>query len=240
MQEKNIAEAKIGKEIVTGAPQVTEKTVKLPDHQKVYRKLRDMILFGELAPGQPVTIQGLVAELGVGMTPVREAIRRLTSEGALVFKGNRRVSVPQPDVDQWDEIAFVRLSVEPELSRKAVDNIEEDDLARLVEYDDQVNAAIARGDVRGYLENNYRFHAYLYERAGTDVLLSIANMLWLRAGPSLRVVLGRYGTANLPDKHAEALAALRAKDAEGVAAAIRGDIEQGITQVRESLYSGEM
>jgi len=219
---------------------VEEKTAKLPDHQKVYRKLRDMILFGELAPGQPVTIQGLVAELDVGMTPVREAIRRLTSEGALVFKGNRRVSVPHPDIAQWEEISFARLSVEPELARKAVENIGKDDVDRLVFFDDEVNAAIARGDVRGYLENNYRFHAYLYERAGTDVLLSIANMLWLRAGPSLRVVLGRYGTANLPDKHAEALAALRAGDAQGVAEAIHGDIEQGIAQVRSILRDGDI
>ncbi|SFU37026.1 DNA-binding transcriptional regulator, GntR family [Aliiroseovarius crassostreae] len=232
--------AKIGKDIMPLEVRergVTEQTVKLPDHQKVYRKLREMILFGELAPGQPVTIQGLVAELEVGMTPVREAIRRLTSEGALVFKGNRRVSVPQPDLKQWDEIAFARMGVEPELSRKAVENIGKDDIAQLVLLDDRVNAAIDRGDVRGYLENNYRFHAYLYERAGADVLLSIANMLWLRAGPSLRVVLGRYGTANMPDHHAEALEALKARDAEGVATAIRGDIEQGIAQVREHLLA---
>lgn len=214
---------------------MAEQIAKLPDHQKVYRKLREMILYGELAPGQPVTIQGLVAELEVGMTPVREAIRRLTSEGALVFKGNRRVSVPQPDLDQWNEIAFARLAVEPELSRKAVVNIDKDAILRLIDLDDKLNAAIARGDVRGYLEYNYLFHAFLYEQAGTDVLLSIANMLWLRAGPSLRVVLGRHGTANLPDKHAEALEALKAGDADGVAQAVRADIEQGIAQVREHL-----
>ncbi|MHA6267003.1 GntR family transcriptional regulator [Aliiroseovarius sp. CAU 1755] len=216
---------------------MAEKPVKLPDHQRVYRKLREMILFGELAPGQPVTIQGLVGTLGVGMTPVREAIRRLTSEGALVFKGNRRVSVPEPDMAQWDEIAFARLCIEPELARKATIKITSDALARLADYDDHLNAAIDRGDVRGYLENNYRFHAFLYDQAETEVLSSIANMLWLRAGPSLRVVLGRYGTANLPDKHAEAMEAIKAGDADAVAAAIRGDIEQGIAQVRETLMA---
>ena len=48
---------------------------KVPTHELTYVRLRDMILFGQLAPGQPVTIQGLIAELGAGMTPVREAIR---------------------------------------------------------------------------------------------------------------------------------------------------------------------
>ena len=98
--------------------------VKLPEHEKAYRSLRDRILFGELAPGQAVTIQGLVAEMGMGMTPVREAIRRLTSQGALVFKGNRRVSVPAIGQQEWDEIAFVRLSVEPRLALLAIDNID--------------------------------------------------------------------------------------------------------------------
>lgn len=215
-------------------------SAKQPDHQRVYRKLREMILFGELAPGQAVTIQGLVTTLDMGMTPVREAIRRLTSEGALTFQGNRRVSVPQPDLAQWNEIALARLSIEPELARMAAKNMTGQHIDRLQRHDDDLNMAIARGDVRGYLEHNYRFHASLYEGAGAQVLPSITNMLWLRAGPSLRVVLGRQGTANLPDQHAQALAALRVGDADAVAGAIRADIEQGIAHVRASLTDLEI
>lgn len=212
-----------------------QKPIKIPDHEKVYRRLREMILFGELTPGQAITIQGLVETLGVGMTPVREAIRRLTSEGALVFQGNRRVTVPVLDVAEWEQIAFARLSVEPELARLAIKNMRAEDISRLVQIDDDLNAAIAKGDVRGYLEHNYHFHRVLYDLSGAGVLLSIANMLWLRGGPSLRVVLGRFGTASLPDKHAEALAGMRAGNAEVVAEAIRGDIQQGIDTVRAHL-----
>ena len=71
------------------------ETRKIPSHEVTYARLRDMILFGHLAPGAPVTIQGLITELDAGMTPVREAIRRLTAEGALVLHDNRRVSVPR-------------------------------------------------------------------------------------------------------------------------------------------------
>jgi DNA-binding GntR family transcriptional regulator len=66
---------------------------KIPTHEVTYVQLRDMVLTGRLAPGQPVTIQGLIRDLGAGMTPVREAIRRLTAEGALQLHDNRRVSV---------------------------------------------------------------------------------------------------------------------------------------------------
>ena len=196
-----------------------------------------MVLYGELAPGQPVTIQGLVEALGLGMTPVREAIRRLTSQGALEFKGNRRVEVPQLDLAQYDELAFARLAVEPELARRAVKNMENWHIDELAAEDEKLDRAIARGDVRGYLEHNHLFHARLYAIADARVLQAIAETLWLRSGPSLRVMLGRHGTANLPDKHQEALAAMRARDAGAVAEAIRGDIEQGIAQVEGSLQA---
>lgn len=208
---------------------------KLPDHERAYRALRDMVLYGELAPGQPVTIQGLVDAVGLGMTPVREAIRRMTSQGALIFKGNRRVEVPALSLAQYGELAFARRAVEPELARRAVENMEEKHIDQLAIEDAGVDAAIEKGDVRGYLEHNHRFHASLYALSGADVLIAISDMLWLRSGPLLRVMLGRHGTSNLPDMHREALAAMRARDADGVAAAIRGDIDQGIAQVTRSL-----
>ena len=211
------------------------EAAKIPDHQRAYGALREMVLYGELAPGEPVTIQGLAERAGLGMTPVREAIRRLTSQGALVFKGNRRVEVPELSLAQYGELAFARRAVEPELARRAVENMDDFHVAQLAAEDAAVDAAIANGDVRGYLQHNHRFHARLYALSGAEVLCAISEMLWLRSGPPLRVMLGRHGTANLPDLHREALAAMRARDPEAVAAAILGDIEQGIAQVRQSL-----
>ena len=208
---------------------------KIPNHERAYQALREMVLYGELAPGEPVTIQGLTDRVGLGMTPVREAIRRLTSQGALVFKGNRRVEVPELTLKKFDELAYVRRSIEPELARRAIENIEEKHIDILAEEDAAVDLAIENGDVRGYLEHNHLFHQKLYALSGAEVLIAISEMLWLRSGPPLRVMLGRYGTANLPDMHREALAAMRARDADAVAAAILGDIEQGIVQVTRSL-----
>ncbi len=211
---------------------------KLPDHEKAYRALRDMILYGELRPGQAVTIQGLVLALSMGMTPVREAIRRLTSQGALEFQGNRRVCVPEMNLKRWEEIALVRLQIEPELCRQAIDRIGEKGLESLRRTDRALNRSIASGDVRGYLEYNTRFHMELYAHAGADVLLSIAEMLWLRGGPSLRLVLTRFGTADLPDMHAQALAAIAAGDGAALASAMEEDIGQGIDRVRQALREG--
>ena len=46
-----------------------------PEHEAIYLRVREMILLGDMAPGQPVTIHGLAEGLSAGVTPVREAIR---------------------------------------------------------------------------------------------------------------------------------------------------------------------
>ena len=172
--------------------------------------------------------------MDAGVTPIREAIRRLTAEGALEFLGNRRVCVPQLSPAQNDELEFARLSIEPKLAEMAAKSLTERDIEKLDAIDRKLNEAIHNGDVHGYLLQNYNFHFALYDRADADILLDMANMLWLRAGPSLRVVCGRVGTYNLPDKHQQALSAMRSGDAAAVARAIRDDIRQGMDQIRQA------
>lgn len=207
---------------------------KIPTHEVTYQQIRDMILFGEMAPGQAVTIQGLAEVTGAGVTPIREAIRRLTAEGALEFLGNRRVCVPELTPAQHEELEFARLSIEPRVAYMAAKNLTENDIDEIESIDMKLNKAIHNGDLYGYLLQNYRFHFALYSHANTRILLDIANMLWLRVGPSLRVVCGRIGTYNLPDRHQQALSAMRSRDGDGIEHAIREDIRQGMDQIRQA------
>ena len=127
---------------------------------------------------------------------------------------------------------FARLAIEPQLARTAGDEgITDADLERLIKTDAKINKAIETGDIQGYLEHNYRFHFGIYNLANAPVLSKIAGSLWLQMGPSLRIVCGRFGTANLPDKHSEALGALATGNGEATARAIAEDIGQGLNQV---------
>ncbi|MDA5557413.1 GntR family transcriptional regulator [Shimia sp. MMG029] len=228
-----------GKQVLTQAIEQTEaQSARVPVHQQVYAQLRDAVLFGELAPGQAVTIQGLIERTGAGMTPIREAIRRLTSEGALEFQGNRRVVVPLMTLDAIDDLIFLRESVETRLSELAAARISPAQIAQLEAIDTRLDEAIIRGDVPAYLRRNYDFHALLYDAAAAPILLDVANSVWLRFGPSMRVVCGRMGTQNLPDNHKTALEALLKKDAKAVGEAIRQDVTQGMEQIREALLEG--
>jgi DNA-binding GntR family transcriptional regulator len=210
-------------------------TRKIPSHEVTYARLRDMILFGHLAPGQPVTIQGLIADLGAGMTPVREAIRRLTAEGALLPQGNRRVAVPELSAEMLDQVAFARLAIEPKLAELAASRLTPAAIDRLELIDAAVSRAIDTGNLPDYLGANHAFHFAIYEAANAPVLLDMARSLWLRAGPSLRAVIVRFGREAAPDLHHEAIVAMRAGNAEALADAIRRDLQQGFDHVRQAL-----
>lgn len=206
-----------------------------PTHERVFRRLRDMVLFGDLAPGQPVTLHGLVETLGVSTTPVREAIRRLTAAGALEFRDNRRIAVPVLDAAALDELQTARRALEPELARRASLRAAPELVADLRRIDARLDTAIAAGDVRGYMRENHAFHFTLYRQAGSQVLLPLAEMLWLRFGPLGRVICGRFGTARMPDRHGEAIRALAAGAAGDVARAIDADIVQGFELMRAGI-----
>lgn len=210
-------------------------TGKMPEHEMIYVRIKEMILYGEFVPGQPLTIHGLAESIGAGVTPVRESIRRLTTEGALVAQKNRRVEVPIISIDRLHQIELVRMAVEPSLAVLAAKNFKESDIINLEQIDASVNRAIEKGDIRGYLEANYQFHFQLYSAADAQILQRIAESLWLQFGPSLRVVCGRFGTVNLLDQHLEATVALREGNPERVKKAIEEDISQGMEFVRQTL-----
>ncbi|KAA2313321.1 GntR family transcriptional regulator [Pseudooceanicola sediminis] len=207
----------------------------LPAHEVVYRDLRARVLHGVLAPGQAVTIQGLTQDLGAGMTPVREALRRLMAEGALEFRGNRRISVPVLTASDVEQLRHARLALEPDLARRACLTARPQDIAALQAIDAKLDEAIRRGNVHGYLVENHHFHAHLNALAGAPILWGLVEGLWLRFGPSLRVVCGQFGTRNLPDMHKDLIDAMKMGNAEAAAMAMAGDVEQGMEMIAQAL-----
>lgn len=205
-----------------------EPEAKTPAHLHVYQELRKLILFGDVAPGQALTIQGLQEKTGAGMTPVREALRRLSSEGAIQMLGNRRQCVPVLRRSDVEELFFMRKMLEPELALRATPHVTDTVIAQMRQIDTTLNQTIQRGDVQGYMQQNYLFHSTLYAHAQAPVIADTVDRLWLRFGPSQRETFGRVGTSNLPDRHVQILEALEARDAQEVAKAMAEDVLQGM------------
>jgi DNA-binding GntR family transcriptional regulator len=197
-------------------------------HELVYRKLRERILFGGFMPGGAVTLRGLAEELGVSPMPVREAVRRLIAERALSLQDNRRVLVAPMTGAKFEEVLFGRRALEPELAARALSRMRPADIDALAAIDEDIDRAMALGDVEGYMRGNHRFHFTLYEYAGAATLLALVESIWLQFGPFMRMAYGRVGTSDLEDHHQGALAAMRRGDEAGLREAIDADISQGM------------
>ena len=111
-------------------------------------ELRDSILSGELAPGAPLRLEELAERLGMSISPVREAVRRLESLGLAVHIPHRGARVSELALDDLRDTYEVRLVLEPLAVRRAAGRFTAQDAAtaraRLADY----AGAHERGDAR--------------------------------------------------------------------------------------------
>ena len=190
-------------------------------HDRVFRTLRTRIMHGEIAPGQALTLRGIGKEFGVSMTPAREAVRRLVSEGALSLSSSGRVGTPELSNDRIEELAAIRALLEPELAARALPRAHLALLDRLDTINTTVAEAVAKRDAVGYIRANLEFHRTLYLRAQ-------APAIWLQMGPTMRALYGRLRRTDPPRHHRLILAALKAGDEPGLRVAVRADVTQGL------------
>ena len=201
----------------------------LPEHERLYRALRQRILDGGMAPGEAVTLRGLAEVHGVSMTPAREAVRRLVAERALAMTPSGRVSVPVPDAATMEELFRARMLLEPELATRAAPRLTTAAIAQLERHDAEVERHFRNGDAAGYVRANIRFHAAIYERAEAPALLALVQSVWLQSTPLMRQVHGLVTLSRMPDFHQVAIAAAKIGEAAAFASAIRDDVAQGAT-----------
>jgi DNA-binding GntR family transcriptional regulator len=208
----------------------------LQDH--VYRELCELILNGEIAPGQLITIQALADAFGVSAMPVREALQRLTAARVLTVISGRSIGIPPLAGERLSDLRRVRLEVESLAAVWATPNIGESEIEPLEECVRAMDEAARAGDNKHYLRWNRAFHFGIYRAAHSDVLLAIIETLWLQISPYFHLLhaSGNYFKAN--EQHELMLAAMRAHDAAAVNLAVRNDIEAAY-RVLASLLDAE-
>tara|TARA_R110002020_G_scaffold70247_11_gene182441 strand:+ start:2850 stop:3566 length:717 start_codon:yes stop_codon:yes gene_type:complete len=197
-------------------------------HDRVYRTLRTRIMYGDLAPGAALTLRGIGREFDVSMTPAREAVRRLTAEGALTLSSSGRVSTPELSNDRIEELAALRALLEVELASRALPRAHFALIERMQTINSTIGAAVAARDPVAYIRANLEFHRALYLRAQAPAMLAMAETVWLQLGPTMRALYGRLGRTEPPAFHRTILAALRAGDEPGLRLAVRSDVTQGL------------
>ncbi|MFV2053673.1 GntR family transcriptional regulator [Aliiroseovarius sp. YM-037] len=197
-------------------------------HDRVYRQLRSQIMYGELPPGEPLTLRGLGKTFGVSMTPAREAVRRLAAEGALTLSSSGRVTTPSLTNERLEELAALRSLIETELATRALPRAHIALIERLQTINGTIAEAVAKQDAIGYIRTNLEFHRTLYLRAQAPAMLAMAETVWLQLGPTMRALYGRLSKTDPPQNHRLIIAALRAGDEPGLRLAVRKDVTQGL------------
>jgi len=206
-------------------------------HTSVYDDLRRRMITGKIVPGVGLSTRGLALELGVSQMPVRDALSRLAADGAVEIRSKRRIEVPTMSEARFTDLLECRLLLEPEAAVQALPHIGPVQLRRLREIDAALDTAMENGDVIAYMECNFAFHFNIYRANRRETLNGLIETLWLQFGPFMRVVYGRYGTANLIDQHRVALDAIEAGDAVGLRAAIASDIADGMGLIGRSRWT---
>jgi DNA-binding GntR family transcriptional regulator len=189
--------------------------------ERAYQALRRRIIRCELAPGQAFTEASIAEELGLGRTPVREALARLSRDGFVVVAPRAGCRVAQVTLGDVMELFELREPLEAKVAELAAARIDEPALAELQRLTDVpfVHDADDAAGLAAFLGANTAFHAALARVAGNGRLAAtldgIADQLerlhWLGVPTSPRV-------NDLLGEHREMIAALAARDGERAAA----------------------
>jgi DNA-binding GntR family transcriptional regulator len=139
--------------------------------------LRELIISGELSAAEPLRQRDLAARFGVSQTPVREALRRLESEGLVVNDPHRGATVAASRNGIVQDNSQIRAALEPLGARLAAVAITEEQIAALRRLNDEM-LALEPDDNERYGELNRQFHFGIYEAAASPMLLSMMRLLW--------------------------------------------------------------
>lgn len=191
---------------------------------RVYFLLRECVVSGRLPPGSLITLRGVAKALGTSMMPVREAVMRLVTEGAVDLNPNRTFTITRLSPARFMEIRDIRIEVEGWTAELAANHISDEELDNLQTLYTRVEKASKSLDV-SYLSWNRRFHFAIYKASRKPELVTIIESLWLKYGPVLNYFsLEDDARLHGNEAHSAILSALVERDGPAARKAIAFDI----------------
>ena len=201
----------------------------------VYERLRHAIMVGAIQPGTDLTMRGLAEEMRLSTTPVREAVRRLSSENAVLIKENRRISIPNMTLERFEELLALRISLEAHAAERALPYISDIKIDRMTSLDDEMDSAVSENDWDRLTILNQDFHRTLYTVNPDQVTMPVIESIWLQLGPFQRQVIEHLEEFYKIDRHKEILSALRTRDSVTLINATKSDILETLSKAGRKL-----
>ena len=191
---------------------------------KAYHATRELIVSLQLAPGAVIDERELVGRLGIGRTPVREALRRLAHERLVEVYPRRGMFVTGVDVRELARLSEVRAVLEPEAARLAAERATEADREELAGLLVELDAE--NYDDRELMDLDERIHRVVYRSAHNDLLEATLEQYYVLA---LRIWVVALDSAHELEEAVEAhralLEAIQAGDGERAADTMRAHVQ---------------
>ncbi len=180
--------------------------------------MRERILSGAYAEGDPLRQDAIAAELGVSRIPVREALRQLEVEGLVTFSPHRGAVVSTFSIAEIEELFELRAQIEADLMRRAVPKMAAADFARADDILDAYDAAFRARDVAAWGELNWQLHSTMLAPAQRPLTLGIAERLHRHAERYARMQLAlTHGESRASEEHRAIVTAARRHNADRAA-----------------------
>lgn len=192
-------------------------------NEQIYRQIKEKLITGEFRPGDQLVLRKLSAALGTSPVPVRDALQKLESIGAIRLE--RTFYVPDLTTEELADIRDIRVQLEGLSAERAARHSTAESVERLTVHLSALVKAANNNDASLFLRANARFHLEIARMANSPILYDMIEPLWLRMGPSVRrskAEPGRLIEAIPP--HEQALHAIANHDENAARAAVIQDI----------------
>jgi len=143
-----------------------------------YEALHRDIIGGRLKPGQKINMSEIAKGLGLSESPIREAMRRLESDGFVKFTPHVGAVVSKMDIHEFVETYLIRIELEPLAVRLAVPHITEKDIHSLLKKNQEMESAIKSKNPEKVGSLNKDFHLKIYSAAPYPYLFKLISDLW--------------------------------------------------------------
>lgn len=203
---------------------------------RAYADLRDRIVTLRIAPGAPIDEDVLGGELGIGRTPVREAIKRLALENLVTVFPRRGTFASEINITDLADISDVRMQLEGHAAYRAAQRITPGQQAELQQLLDELDRSQGSDDTEALMTLDARVHRFIHRAAGNPYLedslgryFNLSLRIWYLVLDRLPHLFTRV------HEHAELLQAIAAGDAERARAIITEHIETFEREIRAVL-----
>lgn len=208
--------------------------------QTAYRALKSDIICGKRSPGERLRIEKLKSIYGIGPTPLREALQKLSQDGLVHSEENRGFTVAPLDPSEFADLNLARTAIEKEALRLAIAKGDDSWEARIVaasyimRKEDMALPSAQEGVPDSWERANTEFHTALVSACGSDWLLRIRGGLHELCQRHRRAsVYQKMGSRNLGAEHADIAEAVLARDADRACALIERHFALTVSSLTE-------